>query len=118
MDFFWSVAPQRAGVAESERDFDCSRGCTVQAPVAPARRVPCWRICAWGLDGTGCEVMRVWCTGEIHVPHPGWGVAFWGVTIDRDAKQRSAGAGTTTSTEATREHKKYAIQGPTTNLCT
>ena len=39
------------------------------------------------------------------------------VTIDRGAKQRIAGAGTTTSTEATRKHKQYAIQGPTTNLC-
>ena len=31
------------------------------------------------------------------------------------AKQRIAGAGTTTSTEATQEHKQYATQGPTTN---
>ena len=30
------------------------------------------------------------------------------VTIDRGAKQRIAGAGTTTSTDATREHKMYA----------
>ena len=42
----------------------------------------------------------------------------YSVTIDRGAKQRIAGAGTTTSTEATRQHKQYATQGPTTNLCT
>ena len=35
-------------------------------------------------------------------------------TIDRGAKQ-ILGAGTT---EATRKHKQYAIQGPTTYLCT
>ena len=37
------------------------------------------------------------------------------VTIHRGAKQRIAGAGTATATEATREHKQYAIQGPTTS---
>ena len=36
------------------------------------------------------------------------------VAIDRGAKQRIAGAGTATATEATREHKQYATQGPTT----
>ena len=35
------------------------------------------------------------------------------VTIDRGAKQRNGGAGTATATEPTREHKQYAIQGPT-----
>ena len=34
---------------------------------------------------------------------------FLAVTIDRGAKQRIAGAGTATATEATREHKQYAI---------
>ena len=40
------------------------------------------------------------------------------VTIDRGAKQRIGGAGTATATEPTQEHKQYAIQGPTTYLCT
>ena len=34
------------------------------------------------------------------------------VTIDRGAKQRNAGAGTTTPTEATREHKQHATLCP------
>ena len=42
----------------------------------------------------------------------------YAVTIDRGAKQRIVGAGTATATEPTREHKQYAIQGPTTYLCT
>ena len=37
---------------------------------------------------------------------------------NRQGRKANVGAGTTTATEPTREHKQYATQVPTTYLCT
>ena len=65
-----------------------------------------------------CRLQRLFVSFKVCTNFDFWTfkVVTAAVTINRGAKQRIAGAWTTTSTAATREHKQYAIQGPAINL--
>ena len=56
---------------------------------------------------------------EVGIPGPAFSGYFLALLrYNRQGRKANVGAGTATAAEPTREDKQYALQGPTTYLCT